>query len=65
MVGQGPDSADEFEVTRLSMSRPNRAMKSPDDRDSKDHRGNLSIARGGQSMASDDRNSKGHRGNRR
>jgi len=51
MVGHDPDSADEFIVTQLSMSRPNHIRKSPGDRDSQDRRGNLNIASGRQSVA--------------
>jgi hypothetical protein len=45
VVGLGPEIDSEFLVTRLSMGGPNRIKMSPDDRDSKGHRGNLDIAR--------------------
>ena len=45
VVSHSPDSEDEFLVTRLSISRPDRTSECPDDRDSKDRGEALYIAR--------------------
>jgi hypothetical protein len=47
VVGHSPYREDEFVVTRLSFSRPNHTGESPDDRDSKGHRGNNSTGNRG------------------
>jgi hypothetical protein len=39
VVGRDRELDDEFVETRLSFSRPDRMRESPDDRDSKGHRG--------------------------
>ena len=45
VVGLDRELDDEFLVTRLPFSRPNRTMESPDDRDAKDRGEPLFIAR--------------------
>ena len=45
VVGLSPYREDEFLVTRLAISRPDRSRKSPDDRDSKNRGGTPYIAR--------------------
>ena len=47
VVGRDLELDDESDATRLSLNRPDRTRESPDDRDSKDHRGTNSTGNHG------------------